>query len=104
MKTCASARCKSATGGNFKQILLRVTKSVFCRSRTDSIRSVHDYVLLNLVRAKLFKPDGPLANVTWSGYGDRLKPPARHPGRLRVDRLPGEKGIPKDRPSAAIKL
>ncbi len=32
----------------------------------------------------------------WSSYGEYLKPPGQRPGWLRVDRLLGEKGIPKD--------
>src|SRR5216117_695963 len=60
------------------------------------LRTVCDYVHLNPVRAKLLKPAAPLESFCWSSYGEYLKPPNRRPGWLRVDRLLGEKGIPKD--------
>ena len=42
------------------------------------------------------RPEQPLETFAWSSYGDSLKPPTQRPRWLRVGRLPGEKGIPKD--------
>ena len=60
------------------------------------LRTVCDYVHLNPVRAKLLPPEAALERFRWSSYGECLKPPGQRPGWLRVDRLLGEKGIPKD--------
>ena len=60
------------------------------------LRTVCDYVHLNPVRAKLLPPEAALERFRWSSYGEYLKPPGQRPGWLRVDRLLGEKGIPKD--------
>ena len=37
-----------------------------------------------------------MESFRWSSYGAYLKGPGQRPGWLRVDRLLGEKGIPKD--------
>jgi len=37
-----------------------------------------------------------LESFRWSGYGEHLKSAGQRPGWLRVDRLLGEKGIPKN--------
>ena len=60
------------------------------------MRTVCDYVHLNPVRAGLLKAEAPLESFRWSSYGLYLKTPGQRPGWLRVDRLLGEKGIPKD--------
>ncbi len=60
------------------------------------LRTVCDYVHLNPARAKLLAPSAPLDNFPWSSYGEYLKTPGQRPRWLRVDRLLGEKGIPKD--------
>lgn len=60
------------------------------------LRTVCDYVHLNPVRAKLLKAQEPLEAFRWSSYGDYLKPAKARPAWLRVDRLFGEKHIPKD--------
>jgi putative transposase len=60
------------------------------------LRTVCDYVHLNPVRAKLIRPEASLESFCWSSYGDYLKPPGQRPKWLRVDRLLGERGIPKD--------
>ena len=60
------------------------------------LRTVCDYVHLNPVRAKLLRPEDRLERFAWSSYGHYLKAPAQRPVWLRVDRLLGEKGIPKD--------
>jgi REP element-mobilizing transposase RayT len=58
--------------------------------------TVCDYVHLNPVRAKLLSAKRPLRSFPWSSYGEYLKGPAQRPAWLRVDRLLGEKRIPKD--------
>src|SRR5260221_7438150 len=60
------------------------------------LRTVCDYVHLNPVRAGLLKPEVPLESFVWSSYGYYLQAPEQRPSWLRVDRLLGEKGIPKD--------
>lgn len=60
------------------------------------LRTVCDYVHLNPVRAKLLRPEQPLRDFAWSSWPDYLKPPEQRPRWLRVDRLLGELGIPKD--------
>ena len=54
------------------------------------------YVHLNPARARLLKGGQPLEEFPWSSYGDYLRPGHQRPGWLRVDRLLGEKGIPRD--------
>lgn len=60
------------------------------------LRTVCDYVHLNPVRALLLKADASLERFRWSSYGQYLKPLGQRPAWLRVDRLLGEKGIPRD--------
>ena len=55
-----------------------------------------DYGHLNPARAKVLKPGQPLSAFAWSSYPQYLAAPARRPSWLRVDRLLGEWGIPKD--------
>ena len=62
------------------------------------LRTVCDYVHLNPVRAKLLGWERPLQVFAWSSYPEYLKTPARRPAGLRVDRLLGEAGIPRDTP------
>jgi len=60
------------------------------------LRTLGEYVHLNPVRAKLLLPDAPLRSFRWSSFPLYLQAPSRRPGWLRVDRLLGEAGIPKD--------
>ena len=60
------------------------------------LKTVCDYVHLNPARAKVLKPGQPLSAFAWSSYPQYLAGPARRPCWLRVDRLLGEWGIPKD--------
>ncbi len=60
------------------------------------LRTACDYVHLNPVRAGLLPSETPLESFRWSSYGQYLKEPSQRPRWLRVDRLLGEKGIPKD--------
>jgi REP element-mobilizing transposase RayT len=63
---------------------------------TGYLRTVCDYVHLNPVRAKLVKAKAPLESFEWSSYGAYIDVPGRRPGWLRVDRVLGEHGIPRD--------
>jgi REP element-mobilizing transposase RayT len=60
------------------------------------LKTVCDYVHLNPARAKLLGAEEPLKVFTWSSYLDYLKPPAKRPGWLHVNRLLGEYRIAKD--------
>jgi hypothetical protein len=60
------------------------------------LRKVGDYVHLNPVRAKLLKAEQPLKAYRWSSYPEYLKGASRRVKWLRVDRLLGEAGIPRD--------
>ena len=60
------------------------------------LRTVCDYVHLNPVRAKLLSKEQKLRAYRWSSYGEYLKRPSQRVGWLRVGRLLGEMGIPKD--------
>jgi len=65
-------------------------------SGTGYLRTVCDYVHLNPVRAKLLTREQKLGSYRWSSFRDYLRPVRRRPGWLRVDRVLGEAGIPKD--------
>jgi REP element-mobilizing transposase RayT len=60
------------------------------------LKTVCDYVHLNPSRAKLLGTNQPLKSFAWSSYLDYLKPPAKRPGWLQVNRLLGEYRIAKD--------
>ena len=60
------------------------------------LKTVCDYVHLNPGRAKLLGADQPLQELVWSSYPLYLAKPSRRPAWLRVERLFGEWGIPKD--------
>ena len=60
------------------------------------LKTVCDYVHLNPARAKVLKPEQPLSDFAWSSYREYLAAPSQRPRWLRVDRLLGEWGIPKD--------
>lgn len=68
-------------------------------SGTGYLRSVCDYVHLNPARAALLTAEQPLRDYAWSSYGEYLKPARKRLPWLRVDRLFGEMGIPKDSPA-----
>jgi hypothetical protein len=63
------------------------------------LKTVCDYVHLNPARAKVIGPEQPLSAFAWSSYRFYLGAPSRRPCWLRVDRLLGEWGIPKDSPA-----
>ena len=60
------------------------------------LKTVCDYVHLNPVRAKLLGPEQALREYRWSSWPEYLKSPGKRWPWLRVDRLLGEYGIPKD--------
>src|SRR5436189_2516533 len=60
------------------------------------LKTVCDYVHLNPVRAKLLPANKALREYRWSSYGWFLQSPRKRPAWLRVDRLLGEHGIPRD--------
>ena len=68
------------------------------------LRTVCDYVHLNPVRAKLLRPEQTIGDFPWSSWPDYLKAPEQRPHWLRVDRLLGELGIPKDSASGREQL
>jgi REP element-mobilizing transposase RayT len=60
------------------------------------LKTVCDYVHLNPARAKLLRSTEPLSAFPWSSYPQYLGAPGVRPEWLRVERLFGEWGIPKD--------
>ena len=60
------------------------------------LKTVCDYVHLNPASAKLLAAQQPLSDFVWSSYPLYLAAPGKRPAWLRVDRLLGEWGIPKD--------
>jgi REP element-mobilizing transposase RayT len=73
-------------------------------SGSGYLKSVGDYVHLNPARAKLVAADVPLKSFAWSSWPAYLLAPSKRPAWLRVDRLLGEWGIPKDSPSGRQRL
>jgi len=65
-------------------------------SSSGYLKAVCDYVHLNPVRAGLVPLEEPLQTYRWSSYPFYLRKPENRPLWLRVDRLFGEWGIPKD--------
>jgi REP element-mobilizing transposase RayT len=68
------------------------------------LKSVCDYVHLNPARAKRVNADRPLRSFVWSSWPAYLRAPARRPAWLRVDRLLGQWGVPKDSPAGRRRL
>ena len=60
------------------------------------LKTVCDYVHLNPARAKLVRADQSLKSFRWGSWPAYLLAPSKRPAWLRVDRLLGEYGIPKD--------
>jgi len=60
------------------------------------LRTVCDYVHLNPARARLLQQAHRLSDFPWSSYPAYLQPRSQRPAWLRVDRVLGEAGIPKD--------
>ena len=76
-------------GGRYKTLIVDTSSSGY-------LRTVCEYVHLNPVRAKLLSPEQPLRTYRWSSYPVYLERPERRPPWLRVERVLGELGIPKD--------
>jgi REP element-mobilizing transposase RayT len=68
------------------------------------LKTVCDYAHLNPARAQLLSPDVPLREYRWSSWPEYLLPRAERPPWLRVEKLLGEWGIPKDNPSGRREL
>ena len=71
-------------------------KSPLVQGNAGYLRTVCDYVHLNPVRAKLVKAEESLRVYPWSSYRQYLSAPKQRMSWIRVDRLFGELGIPKD--------
>jgi REP element-mobilizing transposase RayT len=65
-------------------------------SGSGYLKTVCDYVHLNPPRARLLQPQDPLRAFVWSSYQYYLRARTKRPDWLRVNRLLGEHGIPKD--------
>ena len=63
------------------------------------LKTVCDYVHLNPVRAKMIASGQKLRSFPWSSYCAYLAPGRKRPKWLRVDRLLGEQGVPRDSPA-----
>jgi putative transposase len=75
-------------------------KALVVDGRSPSyLRSVCDYVHLNPARAHCLPAEQPLRSFVWSSWPAYLLAPSQRPVWLRVDRLLGECGIPKDSPA-----
>jgi hypothetical protein len=68
------------------------------------LKCVCDYVHLNPARAKLVPTDQTLKAFVWSSWPAYLLAPSKRPVWLRMDRLLGEWGIPKDSPAGRQRL
>ena len=68
------------------------------------LRTVCDYVHLNPARANLLGPEQKLREFAWSSWPAYLAAPAHRPRWLRVDRLLGEVGIPRDSDTGRAQL
>ena len=60
------------------------------------LKTVCDYVHLNPARTKLLSAEQPLKSFAWSSWRAYLRAPSQRPAWLRVDRLLGASGIPKE--------
>ncbi len=68
------------------------------------LKSVGDYVHLNPARANLVAADAPLKSFARSSWPAYLLARSKRPAWLRVDRLLGAWGIPKDSPAGRQRL
>ena len=73
-------------------------------SGSGYLKSVGDNVHLNPARAKLVAADAPSKSFAWSSWPAYLLARSKRPAWLRVDRLLGEWGIPKDSPAGRQRL
>ena len=68
------------------------------------LKSVGDYVHLNPARAHLVAAEAPLKSFAWSSWPAYLLARSKRPAWLRVERLLGAWGIPKDSPAGRQRL
>jgi REP element-mobilizing transposase RayT len=73
-------------------------------SGSGYLKSVGDYVHLNPARAKLVVADATLKSFAWSSWPASLLARSKRPAWLRVDRLLGQWGMPKDSPAGRQRL
>jgi len=52
----------------------------------------------------MIAPEAPLNSYPWSSFPEYVRGASRRPAWLRVDRLLGEHGIPKDSPAGRQKF
>ena len=71
-------------------------KSLVVGGEGGYLRTVCDYVHLNPVRAMLLAAEAPLRSYRWSSFPMFVATGEERPDWLRVERLFGECGIPKD--------
>jgi REP element-mobilizing transposase RayT len=83
--------------GRYKSLIVEGSGSGY-------LKCVCDYVHLNPARAKLVKVAQPMKRFAWSSWPAYLLAPSKRPAWLRVDRLLGEWGIPKDSPAGRQRL
>ncbi len=81
--------CGHFFGGRYKALIVD-------GSGKGYLAAVCDYVHLNPRRAGLIKAGAALEGFRWSSYADYVRPARQRPSWLRVDRLLGEKRIPRD--------
>ena len=68
-------------------------------SESGYLKTACDYVHLNPVRAKLLKAQDKLRHYPWSSFPEYLRNPKLRRSWLKVRKLFGEHGIPKDSPA-----
>jgi REP element-mobilizing transposase RayT len=73
-------------------------------SGSGYLKSVCDDVHLNSARAKLVVADATLKSFAWSSWPASLLARSKRPAWLRVDRLLGQWGMPKDSPAGRQRL
>ena len=83
--------------GRYKSLIVDGSGSGYLKSAGDDVH-------LNPARAKLVAADAPLRSFAWSSWPANLLARSKRPAWLRVDRLPGEWGIPKDSPAERQRL
>ena len=81
--------CGHVFSGRYKALVVDGSESGY-------LRAVGDYTHLNPVRAKLLAPANRLLEYPWSSFASYLTAPRHRAPWLRVDRLLGEHGLPKD--------
>ena len=73
-------------------------------SGSGYLNSVSDDVHLNPARANLVSADAPLKSFAWSSWPESVLARSKRPAWLRVDRLLGQWGMPKDSPAGRQRL